>query len=142
MQLYTAFKNKTPQYLVSVRHQPPDMDKQTVRGDAARHEVVIQMTEDVQLLCGDLFGVKSDINIPSKELPKKKQHYFTPKENINNDCKYPLFMTFRASACISNLKCTMCDALSASPLHPLRRTCTCNRTPQPTVHLCAAFSAG
>lgn len=54
------------------------MDKQAVRGDAARHEVVIQMAEDVQLLCGDLFRVKSDINIPDKESPKEKQHSFTP----------------------------------------------------------------
>lgn len=37
-----------------MRHQPSDMDKQTVCGDAARHEVVIQMTGDIELLCSNL----------------------------------------------------------------------------------------
>lgn len=32
-------------YLVSMRHQPSDMNKQTVCGDAACHEVMIQVTE-------------------------------------------------------------------------------------------------
>lgn len=34
------------------------------------------------------------------------------------------------------------DAIQFPPLHPLQRTCTCNHTPQPTMHLYAAVSAG
>ena len=34
--------------------QAPHVDEQPVGGDAARHEVVVQVAEDVQLLCGDL----------------------------------------------------------------------------------------
>lgn len=42
------------------------MNEQTVCGDAACHEVVIQMTEDIQLLCSNLFMHKehSDLNHP------------------------------------------------------------------------------
>lgn len=41
-------------HLVPLRHQAPDMHKQAVGGDAARHEAVIRVAEDVQLLGGNL----------------------------------------------------------------------------------------
>lgn len=41
-------------HLVSMWHQPSDMNKQTVCGDAACHEVMIQVTENIQHLCRDL----------------------------------------------------------------------------------------
>lgn len=43
---------------MSVGHEASDVHKQAVRGDAARHEVMIQVTEDIQLLRGDLFPHK------------------------------------------------------------------------------------
>lgn len=38
------------------------MNKQAVCGDAARHEVMIQMTDDVQLLCSNLFTNKTSFS--------------------------------------------------------------------------------
>lgn len=50
-------------HLVSMWHQPSDMNKQTVCGDAACHEVMIQVTEYIQHLCSDLSGhTKAQIN--------------------------------------------------------------------------------
>lgn len=46
--------NISDTHLVSMWHQPSDMNKQTVCGDAACHEVMIQVTEYIQHLCGDL----------------------------------------------------------------------------------------
>lgn len=54
-------------YLVSVRHEPPDVNKQAMCGDAARHEVVIQAASDVQLFCGSLL-VRTKIFIQRKQL--------------------------------------------------------------------------
>lgn len=48
-------------YLVSMRHQPPDVNKQTVCGDAAGHEVMIQMTDDIQLPCCNLLAKTSTL---------------------------------------------------------------------------------
>jgi len=48
-----------------MRNQTPDMNKQAVRGDAARHEVVIQMTGDIELLCSNLFKHKDGIKVHS-----------------------------------------------------------------------------
>ena len=39
---------------MSLGDQAPHMDKEAVGGDAARHEVVVQVAINVQLLCGDL----------------------------------------------------------------------------------------
>lgn len=47
---------------MSVRHQASDVNKQAVCGDAARHEVMIQMTEDIQLLRSNLF---THVNVKS-----------------------------------------------------------------------------
>lgn len=42
-------------YLVPMGHQPSDMNKQAMCGDAARHEVVVQVADDIQLLSSNLF---------------------------------------------------------------------------------------
>lgn len=48
-------------YLVPVGHQPSDMNKQAMCGDAARHEVMIQVTEDIQLLSSNLVKKKKSM---------------------------------------------------------------------------------
>lgn len=45
---------KNYRHLVAMWNQASDVHKQAVRGDTARHEVVIRVTEDVELLCGCL----------------------------------------------------------------------------------------
>lgn len=49
----SASLKKNP-HLVPLRHQAPDVHKQAVGGDTARHEAVIRVAEDIQLLGGNL----------------------------------------------------------------------------------------
>lgn len=40
--------------LVALRDQAPNMHKQAMSRDAGRHEVMVQMTSDIELLCSNL----------------------------------------------------------------------------------------